>query len=388
MEVKTYRARSLQEALQFVRRDLGPGAAVLHTREVNSGVLGWLAGRQIEVTASASVQVPSRLPAPPPSAPHSQPRDAVPSAVTSIPAADRTDFRAKFRHDLEREAAGTNSLIEDLWRESTAKQSDLPAALFRLFTDLLAADTGEEIARELIDKLRQGAKETELGDAPLLKARLLKLLEDEFRCCGAIRVTPGQRRLVALVGPTGVGKTTTIAKLAADFRLREQCRVGLITVDTYRIAAVDQLQTYADIIDVPMEVVGTPREMRGALARFADLDLVLMDTAGRSPADDVRLHALKTMLNEARADEVHLVLSCVASATSLQRAAERFAEVGANSMILTKLDEAAGLGLLLPFLRTSRLPLSYVTHGQNVPHDIAATDRRKLARAVVSLESA
>ena len=94
------------------------------------------------------------------------------------------------------------------------------------------------------------------------------------------------------------------------------------------------------------------------------------------------------MLNEARADEVHLVLSCVASATSLQRAAERFAEVGANSMILTKLDEAAGLGLLLPFLRTSRLPLSYVTHGQNVPHDIAAADRRKLARAVVSLESA
>ena len=107
----------------------------------------------------------------------------------------------------------------------------------------------------------------------------------------------------------------------------------------------------------------------------------------QSPEHHQMKFALKTMLKEARADEVHLVLSCVASTTSLQKAAERFAEVGASSMILTKLDEASGLGTLLPFLRTSGLPLSYVTHGQNVPHDIATADRRKLARAVLKLES-
>ncbi len=107
------------------------------------------------------------------------------------------------------------------------------------------------------------------------------------------KFTPGERRLVALVGPTGVGKTTTIAKLAANFHLREHRRVGLITVDTYRIAAVEQLRTYADIIDLPMEVVSTPREMRQAVERLSDLDLILMDTAGRSPRDEVKIQELR-----------------------------------------------------------------------------------------------
>jgi flagellar biosynthesis protein FlhF len=192
---------------------------------------------------------------------------------------------------------------------------------------------------------------------------------------------------VALVGPTGVGKTTTIAKLAAHYRLRERLRVGLITVDTYRIAAVEQLRTYADIIDLPMEVVSTPREMRQAVARLADLDLVLMDTAGRCPRDEVRIQELKSMLAEARPDEVHLVLSCVAGAAGLAKNAERFASVGTTALILTKLDEATGLGNLLPLLRTSRLPVSYLTNGQNVPDDIEAAVSDRLARRVLGLDA-
>ena len=113
---------------------------------------------------------------------------------------------------------------------------------------------------------------------------------------------------MALVGPTGVGKTTTIAKLAANYRLKEKRRVGLITVDTYRIAAVEQLRTYADIIDLPMQVVSTPREMREAVGRMDNLDLILLDTAGRSPKDEVRIQELRAFLTEADADEVHLVL--------------------------------------------------------------------------------
>jgi flagellar biosynthesis protein FlhF len=153
----------------------------------------------------------------------------------------------------------------------------------------------------------------------------MRLVEEQIRTSGPISITPGQRRVVALVGPTGVGKTTTIAKLAANFRLREKRRVGLITVDTYRIAAVEQLRTYAEIIDLPMHVVSTPREMREALRQLSGLDLVLMDTAGRSPRDEVKIQELRAFLSEAQADEVHLVLSAVASASSLVRTAERFA---------------------------------------------------------------
>jgi flagellar biosynthesis protein FlhF len=225
------------------------------------------------------------------------------------------------------------------------------------------------------------------ADVSCLKDRLAAMIEQELPVAGPIRPTAGRRHLVALVGPTGVGKTTTIAKLAANFRLREKRRVGLITVDTYRIAAVEQLRTYADIIDLPMEIVATPREMHQAVARMADLDLILMDTAGRSPRDEVQIQELKSLLAEAAPNEVHLVLSSVASAKSLAKTAEQLSSVGTTALLLTKLDEAASLGSLLPLVRSCRLPLSYLTNGQNVPDDIAAADGARLARMILGMES-
>ena len=189
------------------------------------------------------------------------------------------------------------------------------------------------------------------------------------------------------LGPTGVGKTTTIAKLAANFHLRERLRVGLITVDTYRIAAVEQLRTYADIIDLPMEVVATPKEMRAAVQRLSDLDLILMDTAGRSPHDEVKIQELKSILAEANADAIHLVLSSVSSESAMRKTAAKFAAVGITSVILTKLDEATGMAALVPLLRSCKLPLSYVTNGQNVPDDIEPADSQKLTRLVLGSES-
>ena len=167
---------------------------------------------------------------------------------------------------------------------------------------------------------------------------------------------------MALVGPTGVGKTTTIAKLAANYRLREKQRVGLITVDTYRVAAVEQLRTYADIIDLPMEVVATPREMREAVARMRNLDLVLMDTAGRSPRDEIRIQELRSLLTEAEADDVHLVLSATAGTKSLAATAEKFADVGTTALLLTKLDEATSLGHLVSLSRRVR-SADQLSHG-------------------------
>ena len=163
--------------------------------------------------------------------------------------------------------------------------------------------------------------------------------------------------------------------------------MGLITVDTYRIAAVEQLRTYADIIDLPMQVVSSPREMREALRRMDGLELVLMDTAGRSPKDEVKIRELKAFLTEAEADEVHLVLSSVANPRTLQQTAERFAPVGTTALILTKLDEASGLGNLLPVVRSGRLPLSYLTNGQNVPDDIEVANSHRLSQWMLNTEA-
>lgn len=396
MEIKTYKAKTMRDALELVRRELGPSAAVLHTREVNGGPLRRLVfGRKYEVAASAGVNVPSRLP------------EAVAETAVSVGgnaefsgggfglAADANgaidDYRARYRDDFRRQVAGQlgelHAMVEKLCEHAaSAPAHDLPEAVFRTFTDLIDADVDETIAREWVDEIRHDADARTIADAALMKVRVIELLENEIKIAGPIASEPGRCRVVALVGPTGVGKTTTIAKLAANYRLREKRRVGLITVDTYRVAAVEQLRTYADIIDLPMEVVATPREMREAVARMSHLDLVLMDTAGRSPRDEVKIQELKSMLTEAEPDEVHLVLSSAAGAKSLVSTAEKFAGVGTTALVLTKLDEAHSLGHLVSLVRECRLPVSYLTDGQNVPDDIQVAQRGAMAERLLGVE--
>jgi len=397
MQIKTYRARSMHEALMLVRRDLGPDAAVLHTREVQTRRLfGWVSGpREIEVTASLEVNVPSRLPprsspnrtAAPDAAVPCRPSGRTPAPAAPLPHPPSPSPAPEISQQVQGQLAHLQAMVKELCRRSQGRSaSEWPESLFRIFTGLIDVDVPEDFARELVDRIRVEVRDAELADPVLLKARVARMIENQVAVTGPIALHPGQRRLVALVGPTGVGKTTTIAKLAANYRLKEKRRVGLITVDTYRIAAVEQLRTYADIIDLPMLVVSTPKEMRQASQRLSDLDLVLMDTAGRSPKDELKIQELRSFLNEVGTDEVHLVLSSAAGARTLQQTAERFAAVGTTAMILTKLDEAASLGSILPVLHSSRLPLSYLTNGQNVPDDIETADARRLTQMVLNAD--
>lgn len=393
MEIKTFKAKSMRDALALVRRELGPQAAVLHTRELNAGPLRRLVfGRQYEVAASSGVNVPSRLPAEVAGVEFQLSELAVHTAHAPVPptATFDVDYRAKYRDDFRRQVSGQldelHAMVEKLCEHAaSAPAHDLPESVFRAFTDLIDAEVDESIARQWIDEIRREADSRVLADSAMVTTRVIELLEKDIRVSGPITTEANKCRVVALVGPTGVGKTTTIAKLAANYRLREKRRVGLITVDTYRVAAVEQLRTYADIIDLPMEVVATPREMREAVARMGHLDLVLMDTAGRSPRDDVKIQELKSMLSEAEPDEVHLVLSSTAGAKSLVGTAERFADVGTTAMVLTKLDEAHSLGHLVSLVRDCRLPVSYVTDGQNVPDDIQVAKRGAIAEMLLGL---
>ncbi len=371
----------MHAALALVRRELGPDAAVLHTREIRGRWLGLLpGGRQIEVTASRGINVPSRLPAPPRDEPPPEPPPAPRKMAT------RPVDESRLTHQVQGQLSTLQAMVKDLCRHSKGGgHNDWPEELFRLFTDLLDTELSEGLARELVERVHNDPRAEGLSDLMMLKAHVAGMIEEEIRVVGPIQITPGRCRLAALVGPTGVGKTTTIAKLAANFRLKEKRRVGLITVDTYRIAAVEQLRTYADIIDLPMHVVSTPREMRETVERMSHLDLILLDTAGRSPKDEVRLQELKAFLSEAAADEVHLVLSSMTGARTLEQTAEQFAMVGATSLILTKLDEVQSPGNVLPVLRSSGLPLSYLTDGQNVPDDIEIADAHRLARLILGI---
>ncbi len=383
----------MREALEIVRQELGPEAAVLHTREIRaSRLFGLLQGKPlVEVTASAGVHVPSRLSDR--EERRIQPKRTAGDTVYSDPTHGTAIRRGHSSGGIDLSAQLSTQLddlrqmVKNLCDCSTAKpQRDLPDSLFRLFTKLIDAEVNDQLAREMIERVRDEAPDVELADVILLQARLARLIEAELATAGPIRIESGKTRVAALVGPTGVGKTTTIAKLAANYRLREKRSVGLITVDTYRIAAVEQLRTYADIIDLPMEVVSTPREMREAVERLRGIDLILMDTAGRSPRDEIKLQELKAFLAEAAADEVHLVLSGVAGERTLIQTARRFRDVGTTSIIFTKLDEAGGLGNLLPVLRDSGLPLSYLTNGQNVPDDIEVATAERFTDLILDVD--
>lgn len=265
--------------------------------------------------------------------------------------------------------------------------ADLPDKLFDQYLTLLQQEVTEDLAEEVVAQVRAALKPEELDNAASVRQAvcnaIAKLVPMEDTGSPPQRGADGRPRTVALIGPTGVGKTTTIAKLAASFKLRERKKVGLITIDTYRIAAVDQLRTYANIIGVPLHVVASPADMRDALGKCAGCDVVLIDTAGRSQRDDPKLEQLSEFLAAAAPHEVHLVLSSTCSQATLLDVVARFSQIRVDHMIFTKLDEAVTFGVMLNVARKVNKRLSYMTTGQEVPHDIEVSRSDRLAALVL-----
>lgn len=305
-----------------------------------------------------------------------QPQPPIKLTVAPRPTSDSTA-------EIHKRLDALQQALAELTRQAKIRVADeVPVELFQHYTKLVDADVDEQIARELTVRLKREAGPEQLANPQACTAMLTNMIEREIKCTPSIKAVRGRRKVVALVGPTGVGKTTTIAKLAANFRLRDGLKIGLVTVDTFRVAAVEQLRTYAEIIDLPMKVVTSPQEMRRALEELSGLDLVLVDTAGRSPNDDLKLQELKTMLTETGVDEVHLVLSLAVGAKALEAAAEKFSSIKMASVILTKLDETATPGTILTLARRVAWPFSYLTTGQNVPEDIEPAHAARLAQCV------
>jgi flagellar biosynthesis protein FlhF len=342
------------------------------------------ATRHVNHTVYTALPDPQRMTAPASHRAEGRPSPDASAQSAAAPAA-LNEFEAR-QVRLQAQLDSIQRMIEGIGRNTLTQRTEIPGDLFQLYANLIEAEVEDDIARDLICRLKDSAGPEVLANTAAATRRLVEMVEADLQCGGPIRVTPGRRRVVALVGPTGVGKTTTIAKLAANFRLRDGVKIGLITVDTYRIAAVEQLRTYAEIIDLPMKVVTGPTEMQKALDELAGMDLVLIDTAGRSPRDEPRIQELKSLLAEAQVDEVHLVLSLTGSARGLEANAARFAPAGVTSLILTKLDEAMGLGAIVSTARKLPLPISYITTGQDVPDDIEVARSARLASLVLGLD--
>jgi flagellar biosynthesis protein FlhF len=238
----------------------------------------------------------------------------------------------------------------------------------------------------LLDLLHQLREHPTLGgESPTfeqLEACLGDLIALRFSCAGAIQLAPHRLKTVALVGATGVGKTTTIAKLAAHYALVERRKVALLTIDTYRIAAVEQLKTYSQIIDLPLVVAHHVNEIEPALARFANYDLLLIDTAGRSQHNIPQIQELKPFLEALRC-ETHLVLSSSTKESDLMEIVHRFSSARIDRLLFSKLDETSTYGTLLNIADRVGIPLSYLTTGQRVPEDISIAEPRSLSKLIL-----
>jgi flagellar biosynthesis protein FlhF len=346
----------LAEALEMVKRDLGSEAVILRTRRLNQtgpGVPG--EEKMFEVTAALE--------------PEEQPR----------PNLD-TKRSPTLRMELEELKRTLDSFVREYRVRGVSRPGGGLGSLVRHFRD---RGVDESILSEVVGDVTGRIEEGETPEPKELRRGVLSGLIDRITVAGAIKLEKGSRRVVALVGPTGTGKTTTIAKLASRYKIVEGKKVALISCDTFRIGAVDQLKTFADIAEIPLAVVFSPKEMAAALERFSSCDLILIDTPGRSPNDEMHLRELKGLMEAAGPDEIHLTVPAGARYGDLQEILDRFSTVAVSHLLFTKLDETSHYGDIVSLAAGSRKAVSYVTVGQNVPDDIELFRKDMAARMIL-----
>jgi len=253
-------------------------------------------------------------------------------------------------------------------------------AVSALAEELRARGVEESAISQLLIPVTEAAARGETPDR--LRDRLKQTIASEISCSGPFKLAKNSARILAMVGPTGVGKTTTIAKLAA-LAYKQGVTVALITIDTFRIGAIAQLQTYSGIMDTPMEIASTPAELAQAIAAHADKQLILIDTAGRNPRDQKRIQEMKAFLEVNPAIEIHLCLSATTRDRELAQAVTRFGVLPVSRMLFTKLDESMSFGCIVNTHLKNKLPLSYLTTGQRVPEDIETASSQRVADLVV-----
>jgi flagellar biosynthesis protein FlhF len=300
---------------------------------------------------------------------------------TGVVAADVQASQQATDDTVLREVQELRLLVRSLVNSSSTGM--LPASVIQIRKQLLENDVEEERVDELIEQGIRHFQQIQSIDEQEFRGILLNFIKEEFVRVSEPLPLALQTRIVSLMGPTGVGKTTTIAKLAAEQVLKYGKRVGLITTDTYRIAAVDQLRTYANILNVPLEVCYSPEDVNRALEKFDDRDLILVDTAGRNYYNDLNVRELNAYLQVLQPDETYLVLSLTTKASDLMQITNNFVQVKIDKLLFTKSDETKTFGAMYNLVSRHKIPLSYVTTGQNVPEDIEVVAVEKIASLII-----
>lgn len=367
MKVKKYTAKSLPEAMKLVRADLGSGAVILNTREVQTGgFLGFFTKKNIEIFAGLDQDIDY------------QARKKQVKQVISEPVQQVVQDE-----ELTKEIRQLKKMVHNLSVQNKEGDS-YPAFVeqWRSFLQVQEIDSG--ISEELVSQLNSkysaiDESEAENYDWNLwltnwLSARMKKSDFGGFHY---------ETKFLNLIGPTGVGKTTTIAKIGAKAVLKDGKKVAFITTDTYRIAAIEQLKTYAEILNIPCEVAYTAEDFKKAKEKFSDFDLVLVDSAGRNFLNRFYIEELQRVVHFDKDMKNYLVLSLTSKYKDMETIYSQFKSLPVHKVIFTKKDETTTFGSMLNLAISHSVPIGYITNGQNVPDDMFEADSEELIQMLL-----
>jgi flagellar biosynthesis protein FlhF len=392
MHIKQFTGYSIKDVTERMKEELGPDALILNSRKIDhGGVLNSMGRELYEITAAVDTE---------PQMQHDESAhgqsvygDSVRSTVrvsrsgAGLQAPANDGFAPALKEDLEQFRSEVDALRSSLKEVAgqlkPVKEPPVDHAVMELHNLLIENDVDPKIAAALLEGLQTTPQKRSSRTSKGLKEQVHAAVARRIKVAPAMGQKRRSRRIVALVGPTGVGKTTTIAKLASLQKLVHHAEVALISADTYRIGAVEQLSTFAQITDVPFEVASKPADLQLLLRKFERCDVVYIDTVGRSQRMEKEIEELRWMIDTADPDEVHLVISTTSSRRTMVDIVDRFAALQPNRLVFSKLDEAATMGGILSVLDRHRLQISYVTTGQTVPYDILEADAMQLAAMVL-----
>ena len=364
MKIKRFTAKDNQEALMKVRFELGPDAVIIHQRKIKpKGLFGFFKKPVIEIVAAREEQ--------------SQPTQTkqVPQKSKATVQSPSLQDSRKHPEELEAELDNIKTMLSQLMEqngvslENQKKLTDKKEEIEENILDVLLKK--QEIDPEIVKRIRKEVDPEYLNNNGTASGH--QITEGIRRFVkNNVHITPydPKKKIIVFVGPTGVGKTTTIAKLAARATLNEGKKVGMISADTYRIAAVEQLKTYSDILNIPLEVIYQPGEVHEALTRLKDNDMIFIDTAGRNHKEESQLNELKMLLDTLPQKEVYLLLSCTTRNHDIQSILKHYEFLDDYKIIITKIDEASVYGPVLNVPVITQKPISFMTTGQSVPDDI------------------
>lgn len=386
MRVKRYIVNALPEAVSMIRTELGKDAVILNTKEIKvGGFMGMFRKKKMEVIAAIESNQAN-----PPSQPQRNTNPQVDAAVEKIlqtaqraPAAAATAVmepsvaqpikenparveREQFIIDEIRDLREYMVKLSKHQSSNHAMNEHLILLKDHLIDQEMDAEWIERLVQSIIDK--QAEERVELT-GELVWGMAEAQLEEWLRPYEGSGIS-SNARVVHFVGPTGVGKTTTIAKLAAEQTIKNGRKVGFITSDTYRIAAVDQLRTYANILNVPIEVVFSQMDLPRAFKQLAEQELIYMDTAGRNFRSELHVSEVNSLLQTTEPSETILVLSMTGKTRDMAAVADQFSKYGVRKVLFTKLDETSVYGAIFNLIMNFELLPTYLASGQTVPDDI------------------